>query len=363
MTGTITGTAVRAERRPAFLITIDTEGDNLWAAPRDITTNNSRFLPRFQSLCEKYGLRPTYLTDWEMAHCDVFRAFGRDVLARGAGEIGMHIHGWNTPPIDPPLTADDYGCRPYLMEYPEWQMREKVRVMTDTLEQTFGVDVVSHRSGRWALNGTYARTLIDNAYRVDCSVTPHVSWRGHAGAPGGHGGVDYTHFPEAAYFIDPDDISRPLPPRPGAPAGLLEVPVTVTTPRYSALADAAAVLNLSRAGARVANRFFPRNAWLRPSGKNRRLMLGVLDAARADGRDYVEFILHSSEFMPGGSPTFPDTRSIERLYDDMEALFAKAAGKFVGATLAEYYERFVAADEAGHTPARRAAGPNAALAD
>ena len=363
MTGTATETAVPAERRPAFLITIDTEGDNLWSAPQTITTNNSRFLPRFQSLCEKYGLRPTYLTDWEMAHCDVFREFGEDVVARGAGELGMHIHGWNTPPLDPPLTADDHACRPYLMEYPEWQMREKIRVMTDTLEQTFCVDVVSHRSGRWALDSTYVRALMDTGYCVDCSVTPHVSWRGHTGAPGGNGGTDYTHFPETAYFIDPDDISRRLPPRPGAPAGLLEVPVTVSTPRYSALADAAAVLNLSRAGARVANRFFPRLAWLRPSGKNRRLMLGLLDAARVDGRDYVEFILHSSEFMPGGSPTFPDARSIERLYDDMEALFASAAGAFVGATLSEYYEQFVSPHDAQPAALPRPARPNAARAD
>ena len=39
----------------AFLITIDTEGDNLWACPREITTYNSHYLPRFQQLCERYA--------------------------------------------------------------------------------------------------------------------------------------------------------------------------------------------------------------------------------------------------------------------------------------------------------------------
>ena len=52
--------------RPAFLITIDTEGDNLWAAPEAITTENSRWLPRFQQLCERFGFQPTYLTDYEI---------------------------------------------------------------------------------------------------------------------------------------------------------------------------------------------------------------------------------------------------------------------------------------------------------
>lgn len=41
-----------------FLITVDTEGDNLWQwkPGEKITTENSLFIPRFQELCEKYGL-------------------------------------------------------------------------------------------------------------------------------------------------------------------------------------------------------------------------------------------------------------------------------------------------------------------
>ncbi|MGH8641475.1 MAG: deacetylase, partial [Burkholderiales bacterium] len=77
-----------------FIITIDTEGDDLWARPREITTRNAEYLPRFQSLCERFGFKPVYLTNYEMAMSDVFVAFGRDVAARGAGEIGMHLHAW-----------------------------------------------------------------------------------------------------------------------------------------------------------------------------------------------------------------------------------------------------------------------------
>ncbi|BAN97921.1 hypothetical protein E05_31550 [Plautia stali symbiont] len=46
--------------KPAFLITLDTEGDNLWRnRSGKVTTYNVRFLPRFQALCEKYGFKPT----------------------------------------------------------------------------------------------------------------------------------------------------------------------------------------------------------------------------------------------------------------------------------------------------------------
>ena len=51
-----------------FLISIDTEGDNLWDwdEKSPIGTLNSSYLPRFQELCDRYGFKPTYLSNWEM---------------------------------------------------------------------------------------------------------------------------------------------------------------------------------------------------------------------------------------------------------------------------------------------------------
>ena len=93
--------------------------------PREITSANARSLPRFQDLCERYGLRPTYLANWEMVESPFFREFGKSVIERDTAEIGMHLHAWNSPPIVP-LTSDDYAYQPYLMEYPDDVMKEKV---------------------------------------------------------------------------------------------------------------------------------------------------------------------------------------------------------------------------------------------
>jgi hypothetical protein len=71
-----------------FIVTVDTEGDNLWEKPRAITTRNAALLPRFQRLCEKFRFKPVYLTNYEMAMSDVFVDFARDVVSRGAGEVG-----------------------------------------------------------------------------------------------------------------------------------------------------------------------------------------------------------------------------------------------------------------------------------
>jgi peptidoglycan/xylan/chitin deacetylase (PgdA/CDA1 family) len=321
---------------PAFLVVIDTEGDNQWARSRVVTTENSRYLRRFQELCERHQLRPTYLTNWEMVNCSVFQEFGRDVLARGTAEIGMHLHAWHSPPFVP-LTKDDYQHQPYLSEYPVEQMRAKVQVLTQTLEDTFGRKMVSHRAGRWGFDSRYARILSEAGYLVDCSVTPHLSWRGHPGAPNGTGGPDFTHFPTQAYFLDLDDISKP------GNSSLLEAPMTVARSEQPlARRLHRLVRNAPRLLRAPINRLFPPTCRLEPNGRNLRHLLRILRQAKEQGKDYVQFTLHSSEIMPGGSSKFPSKESIETLYRHMEKLFMVAQDTFAGLTLHEYYERYLA---------------------
>jgi len=293
-----------SDRKPTFLISVDVEGDDLWSAPAEVTTENARYLPRFQSQCERYGLRPTWLTNYEMAESPVFREFGRDVLQRGAGEIGMHLHAWDSPPLTPGPSGQTY-----LIEYPENVMRDKIAFMTRLLEDRFGEKMTSHRAGRWAFDSRYARLLVEHGYRVDCSVTPHVSWAEDLGDPDGAGGTDYTSFPAQPYFLDIERIDRE------GNSSLLEVPLSV-------------VLSGGR-------RQFPY-----PNGKNRDAMHAILRQAREEGWPCVLFMLHSSELMPGGSPTFATEDSIERLYEDLDSLFTEAAAHFRGATLREFRDEF-----------------------
>jgi peptidoglycan/xylan/chitin deacetylase (PgdA/CDA1 family) len=316
-----------------FLITIDTEGDNIWDGSRtDVTTENARYLPRFQTLCERYGLKPTYLTNYEMAVDPAFVTFGRDVLARGTAEIGMHLHAWHSPP-DHALTANDYKFHPYLIEYPEPVMREKVARMTHLLEDVFATKMRSHRAGRWAFNATYARLLREHGYVVDCSVTPHVDWRPHKGNPGGTGGIDYRSFPDRHYWLDAQDISRP------GTTPLLELPVTVVDRAPKPLVPALRAIGARRNLASRALRRIWQVEWLRPNGRNLSQMIALLDLARAQRRPYVEFMIHSSEFMPGGSPYFPTVDAVDKLYSDLDALFDHARKAFAGMTLGEFHGR------------------------
>lgn len=314
--------------KPAFLITIDTEGDNLWQNYQRITTQNTKFLPRFQSLCERYGFKPTWLTNYEMACDDAYVEFAKDVINRGQGEVGMHLHAWHSPP-DYALTSDDWRFQPYLIEYPDNILRDKVHFMTDLLEDKFQTKMLSHRAGRWAFDKRYAKILADLGYQIDCSVTPRVNWQYTLGDPTGNGGVDYSHFPRTAYFMDPEDISKP------GNSSLLQIPMS-TEYKYSAFIN-----QLRRGYDRLRGKQRSMSVyWLRPARNNLAAMQQVVEKNLAAGQDYVEFMLHSSEFMPGGSPTFRTVEDIEALFDNLEKLFDWLAHRTVGKTLKEYYDTF-----------------------
>ena len=75
-----------------FIVTVDTEGDNLWnwQDNKPITTENTLFIPRFQSLCEEYGFVPVYLTNYEMALDERWVSYAKRKAMEGKCEIGMH---------------------------------------------------------------------------------------------------------------------------------------------------------------------------------------------------------------------------------------------------------------------------------
>ena len=68
-------------------------------------------------------------------------------------------------------------------------------------------------------------------------------------------------------------------------------------------------------------------------------MLQAVRDARRRGAACVELMLHSSELMPGGSPTFRGTAAVERLYSDLEVIFETVSTWCEGMTLAEFHTR------------------------
>jgi hypothetical protein len=69
-------------------------------------------------------------------------------------------------------------------------------------------------------------------------------------------------------------------------------------------------------------------------------MLAILNHACDERWPCMEFMLHSSELMPGGSPTFKTPADIESLYADLKVLFSNAAKQYRGQTLREFHDEY-----------------------
>ncbi len=301
-----------------FLITIDTEADNQWDFDHEISTECAKFLPRFQELAERYGFKPTWLTNYEMANDDFFCHYMKEKQDDGLCEIGMHLHAWNTPPEYP--LQKKFRERDYLIEYPFDIMEKKVATMTELIENRFGKKPVSHRSGRWTTNQDYFKILRKYGYKVDCSVTPHIDWTNCVGVTG-LAGSDYSKCSEKPYYIYED---------------ILEVPMTIRKKHMFVWEKPYTFYTLCREFKRFA---FGRNQWLRPDASLLQRPLTKLIDIVSKENQYLMFMIHSSELMPAGSPNFKTAESIERLFQIINAVFEKAVSLgYEGKLLREYGE-------------------------
>lgn len=302
----------------SFIVTIDTEADNQWDLNHPVTTENAKYLPRFQELCEKYGFKPVWLTNYEMAMDDDFVSYMKPKQEAGLCEIGMHLHAWYTPP-EYKLAKISEG-REYLIEYPENIMDAKIATMTELITEKFGVRPVSHRAGRWAMDDRYFKLLEKHGYLVDCSVTPGMDWSGHMGVTG-VGGSDYSEAPLNPYKIGDK---------------LLEVPLTI---RDVNIFDKGMVRGVRSCLSECKKLFLGRKQWLRQDNTLSWISnLKLIDkVSKERDTDYLMFMIHSSELMPGGSPTFSTKEDIEWLYTALDKIFSKIHHlNYKGCTLKDY---------------------------
>lgn len=284
-----------------FIITIDTEGDNLWGWKEGMPlyTENTLYIPQFQELCEKYHFIPTWLCNWEMINDDRFVSFAKEKLIEQKCAIGMHLHAWNTPPYFELPNCEKSGL-PYLIEYPRKIMEEKIKTMTSLIEEKLAIKPIVHRAGRWAINDDYFELLAKYGYIADCSITPYVDWKCSCGQTPDFDGPDFSH--------ERVEISKRK--------GILELPVTTLWSQEKS-----------------------RALWLRPNRKNLEEMLQLIEWYKNSDFDYLMFMLHSSEMMPGGSPTFLTEGGIEILYNHLDIIFSTIANDFEGIGLDEYAKK------------------------
>jgi hypothetical protein len=203
----------RSEENVLLVVSIDTEEDN-WHRSRDnVTLENIDELLRLASLFDRLGVRPTYFTTYQVAADQRAVDVLKDVCSGGRGEIGAHLHPWNTPPV-----TEAFVPRNSMLKNlpPELQLA-KVRQLTDTIELAFELTPRAFRAGRYGLGSDTVRALQCCGYRVDSSVSPFLNLETFDDGP------NFVGAPIVPYRLGPDrDVRRP------APNGtLLEIPLSL----------------------------------------------------------------------------------------------------------------------------------------
>lgn len=282
-----------------LIVTVDTEADDQWKEDVPLTLDNVSALPRFQSLCEKYDIIPTYFVTYEVATHQRISSFLKKWQDEGKAEIGAHLHPWTTPP----LKKGEGNTRAFPSELPDDVLREKLTNLTDTIERTFGKRPTSYRAGRWGYDARQAAILKVLGYIVDSSITPGLSWESRRGTT--NHGPDFVQE-----TVEPHMLNDTV----------LEVPMTII-----------------RAG------LLRRVRWLRIfENTTYRDLANVVDTAIRRQLPVVVFMIHSSELVAGKSPYVKDETALTHVYTRMEELFALCKEKKISCrTLSSFAEQYI----------------------
>ena len=289
-----------------ILLGVDTEADDQWtaAARKQLTVENVQELPRLQALCDRYGVKPTYLVTYEMAASDRAKKVLREIASTGRAEIATHHHPWSTPP--------EVEAHLYPLNLAPGHFREQLLRLTETVTGITGDPPVSYRAGRNGFAGWQVPILEELGYLVDSSVDPFFNEKRK-------GGPSFAGAPLAPYFVSPED------PRKAGASGLLEIPVTSALDRswplwlQTAYADVSSAYHFRRVLRLLG---VARPIWLRPSYSKASDMKLLARRIREDGRAPANIIFHSSELLAGGSPYNTTKDDVERFYRDLESLLA-----------------------------------------
>jgi uncharacterized protein YjeT (DUF2065 family) len=284
-----------------FVVTVDTEEEWDWSSgypTGPARTENIHRLPAFQETCEGHGAAVTYFVNHAVIADSAARRIVLDLAERPRVEIGMHVHPWNTPPLQPvervPMRES------FIHNLPPDLARAKL----DTVYETFaacGLKPVSFRGGRYSTGPLVQEWLRERGFVADASVLPYSHWT-DAGAP------DYR-------------TRDPQPVRVAGETPLWEVPLSLGYTRRPfrfwrrALAAAAsAPLRSLRLVGLLSKLGVVEQAWLNfenPLGEKMSVLIRTL---RRMNMPYLCFTLHSSSLLPGGSPYAPNPAAVDRVF-------------------------------------------------
>lgn len=293
---------------PAALLicSIDVEEDNWLPQRSGCTAANVRRLPTLVPLLQDLGVRPTFFVAHTAVRHPGAAGFIERSIEETGGELGAHLHPWNTPPAPERATPSNT----MMCNLPAELQRAKLASLLEGHEEAFGRRPTTFRAGRLGGGPRVVRQLVEAGFTVDSSVAPMTDLSGDAGP-------SFMASPIGAHVVS----AAPIEGEAGDPPSIVEVPLSVgltrmPLARWSALrrdllsTPRGRTLLRAMSAARVLRR-----VGLSPEVESGRDILRAAQVLLESGAGYVHLTWHSPTLVPGLTPftrTLPDVRRFLR---------------------------------------------------
>ena len=175
-----TPTGLPSSAPPHLIVIVDTEEEFDWSAPfsrEQVSVTAIDEIERLQAVLEPHDVIPTYVIDYPVATTPSSVTRLQAVLARGACEIGAHLHPW----VNPPYTETVSGRASFACNLGADLEREKISALKSAILEHVGVAPRVYKAGRYGFGPTTADTLEALNFDVDASVNPHHDFSADGG--------------------------------------------------------------------------------------------------------------------------------------------------------------------------------------
>lgn len=291
---------------PVLLIVVDTEEEFGWDKPFDRSSTQTASISAqrlvHDRIYDRFGIVPTYVVDYPVATTPTAVTEMCALMESGRCEIGTQLHPWVSPPhVEVVSPFNSYtGNLPPELEF------EKLRMLTNAIEENFGQRPTTFKAGRYSLGPQTSATLAKLGYQVDASIVPYTSFADDSGP-------DFSAFSEEPFWFGD----------PAAP--LLELPVT--TGFYGMLRRfgpdlyprlAAPALRHLRPAGIAARLGILERIRVTPEGGNANDMSRIAAALVRSGCQIITLTYHSPSIVPGNTPYVRSPEQLEKFLSSIE---------------------------------------------
>ena len=279
-----------------FAVFVDTEEEFDWTQPRSrehVGTSAVQYLPEFQKLMDAHGISPSYLIDYPVANSPSAADVIRKMLSDGNCSIGTQLHPWVNPPFDEDvITFNSFaGNLPIDLE------REKLRLLTQKIEEVSGQRPTVYRAGRYGIGANTAILLEEAGYRMDTSVRPYFDFS-HEGGP------NFLRHDPRPYWAGPSGLILEAP---------LSVAYTGQLRRYGRYLYGSGRTRTKLLAAFARSGMLSRIA-LTPEDMPIDDVKSAIRALLGDGLQYLSFSFHSPSLTPGHTPYVRNSAQLSDFY-------------------------------------------------